>query len=238
MTVKVKKSVVMGVAVSVAVFGFLYLRPQSGQKSTQSDFGFLPTANATVPVQMPTNQVRYVSVDDGQFDDKETATIKRQIKNLQNTGSRSGGVMTDEFKQATHAKMSYRFGRKQKLSFEMTKPDLPQGFVLTGRQYDGERITDEGVVFDEIYRLFENPQTKARMEITQAKFDKSMVFVQEFFNETIGGVPICLESLTDAKGVHYYRGEFVAHDTHIKITAKGMTREAFLAVVASLVGVS
>lgn len=50
--------------------------------------------------------------------------LKQQLNHLKRTGSLSSSVLTDEFKQATHAKITYRFGRKQLLSFEPTKVEL------------------------------------------------------------------------------------------------------------------
>lgn len=68
--------------------------------------------------------MRYLSIDDDSINAAERKQLKQQLNHLKRTGSLSGGVLTDEFKQVTRAKITYRFGRKQLLSFELTKIEL------------------------------------------------------------------------------------------------------------------
>lgn len=60
--------------------------------------------------------MRYLSIDDDSINAAERKQLKQQLNHLKRTVSLSGGVLTDEFKQATRAKITYRFGRKQPLS--------------------------------------------------------------------------------------------------------------------------
>ncbi|KDN26015.1 hypothetical protein MBO_02460 [Moraxella bovoculi 237] len=68
--------------------------------------------------------MRYLSIDDDSINAAERKQLKQQLNHLKRTVSLSGGVLTDEFKQVTRAKITYRFGCKQLLSFEPTKVEL------------------------------------------------------------------------------------------------------------------
>lgn len=229
-----KKSLLIGaVCLGVVGFSIFAVRP-NGDKMT-----VMPTAEAGVgmlnmsEVLPKTHHVSYASVENVGLTTQEKQKILKQIKNIQETGSSMGGVLTTEFKQSTHAKMTYRFGRKQPLSFQAVKLTtfLPQGFILTGRQYEGQK-GEQG--FDGIYQFFENPTTKARFEITQTKLVHETVLIRELFNENVNGTPVRLESLSDKRGHMYYHGEFVLGETYVVMNARGMNLPEFMAVIAGL----
>lgn len=229
-----KKSLLIGaVCLGVVGFSIFAVRP-NGDKMT-----VMPTAEAGVgmlnmsEVLPKTHHVSYASVENVGLTTQEKQKILKQIKNIQETGSSTGGVLTTEFKQSTHAKMTYRFGRKQPLSFQAVKMTtfLPQGFILTGRQYEGQK-GEQG--FDGIYQFFENPTTKARFEITQTKLVHETVLIKELFNENVNGTPVRLESLSDKRGHMYYHGEFVLGETYVVMNARGMNLSEFMAVIAGL----
>lgn len=150
--------------------------------------------------------MRYLSIDDESINAAERKQLKQQLNHLKRTGSLSGGVLTDEFKQATRAKITYRFGRKQPLSFEPTKVEL-SGFFLTGRQYEGV-LGEHG--YDTLYWLFENPGNKSRTEIIETKILENSPFVMyhELMNKTIAGTPVLYEHLTDKKSRELSKSAF------------------------------
>ncbi|WP_066803158.1 hypothetical protein [Moraxella oblonga] len=231
---KHQKTLLIGAVCLGAIgLGLIWARPNNDKMT------IVPTAKADVGVLkmsevLPKPQlVRYVSIENTKITPQEKQKILKQINNIQETGSSTGGVLTTEFKQSTHAKMTYRFGRKQPLSFQAVKmmSFLPQGFVLTGRQYEGQK-GEQG--FDGIYQLFENPTTKSRLEITQTKLAHETILIKELFNENVDGTPIRLESLSDKQGNMYYHGEFVLGETYVVMNAKGMNLPEFMAVIIGL----
>lgn len=244
-----KKTLLIGaVTLSLMVGGVALsgaLRSKSAKDSTQEQSGqntkvsvMIHESHAqdqTQTQQIATPSVQFVALLDANLSPSEKEQISRQIKNLEQTGSASGGVLTSEFKSATHAKMSYRFGRKQPLVFEMTKvkETLPTGFVLTGRTYEGV-LREQG--YDGVYRLFENPHTKARLEITENHIhpDRPLMLIKELFREDMDGVPLRFEQLTDKKGQVYYHGEFVIGERYVVMNSRGMNLPEFMAVVESV----
>lgn len=227
-----KKSLLIGaVCLGVVGLGIFAVRPNSDKMTV------MPTAEAGVLKMsdvLPKKQTaNYISVEEADLTPQDKQKILKQIKNLHETGSSTGGVLTTEFKQSTHAKMSYRFGRRQPLSFQAVKitPFLPQGFVLTGRQYEGQK-GEQG--FDGIYQFFENPTTKARLELTQSKLNDDVLLIKELFNENIAGTPVRLESLSDKRGEMYYHAEFVLGETYVVMNAKGVALPEFMAVIFGL----
>lgn len=230
-----KKSLLIGaVCLGVVGLSIFVVRP-NGDKMT-----VMPTAEAGVgmlnmsEVLPKTHHVSYASVENVGLTPQDKQKILKQIKNLHETGSSTGGVLTTEFKQSTHAKMSYRFGRRQPLSFQAVKitPFLPQGFVLTGRQYEGQK-GEQG--FDGIYQFFENPTTKARLELTQSKLGDDAVLIKELFNENIAGTPVRLESLSDKRGDMYYHAEFVLGETYVVMNVKGVALPELMAMIFGLI---
>ena len=233
-----KKPWVVGVVcLGLVVGGVMCLRPTkkpATDKAVPNSAVNTPSIHHVTPIILPV--VSYVSVYDAKLTPDELVATKRQIEQLQKTGSTSGGIFTTEFKQATHAKMTYRFGRRQKLAFKAVKLShiLPDGFVLTGRQYEGQ-MTAQG--FEGMYRLFENPATKARLEITETKIktETPLILIQELFNESIYDTPIRLETLTDKKGMVYYHAQLVLADKYVSMTSKGMDKETFVGLLTQLI---
>lgn len=242
-----KKTLLVGaIVLSVMVGGVALsgaLRSKSAKDSTQEQSGqnmkvsvIIHESHAQDQIkQVATPSVRFVALAEADLSPTEKQKITRQIKNLEKTGSTSGGVLTSEFKSATHAKMSYRFGRKQPLAFEMTKvkETLPTGFVLTGREYEGV-LGEQG--YDGVYRLFENPHTKARLEITESRIrpDRPLILIKELFVKEVNGVPLRFEQLTDKKGQVYYHGEFALGERYVIMNSRGMNLAEFMAVVESV----
>ena len=243
---KTALAVSLGVA-CVALVGTLFVgrmtKPKAGDSETPLSLNPVSVAQADSlanPIK-PVNSdlVRYVSIEQAKLSEHERQFLKRQIHNLQTTGSSTAGELGQEFKQTTHAKMTYRFGRQQDLSFnavrrQVVQDKLPQGFIWTGRQYEGER-GEQG--FDSIYRLFENPNNKARFEISETKIwaDKPLTLIQELFNDNVGGVPVRFETLSDKKGVVYHHGEFVAGEQYISINSKNMTADEVKTVIGAII---
>lgn len=252
-TINKKTLLISAIALSMTVGGIALSGSLSGnlsrnQKSAKGSVNAKSSAGMTNMVVTPTiagvdnpdnqaNQettqvVSYVALADATLDVAQRQDILRQIKNLEHTGSTSGGALTHEFKSATHAKMSYRFGRKQPLAFEMVKikDALPSGFVLTGREYKGV-LGETG--FGGVYRLFEHPSTKARLEITEIYIypDKPLTLIKELYREDMNGTPLRFEQLIDKKGDVYYHGEFVAGDRYVSMTSRGMNLPEFMVVI-------
>lgn len=236
--IKHKKTLILS---SVIVFGVVVSSMWlfEGDKLNNKKLKPQPNPNNQVPLSQVVpiishqSLVTYVSLDDSGLSKSEQNVIRQQIKNLQETGSISRGTLTKEFKQATHAKMTYRFGRKQAVAFDMLTIEerLPDGFFLTGRQYEGV-VTDEG--FEQVYRLFENPTTKARLEISESKITQPTKLIRELFDKEIQGTPIRFERLTDKKEVVYYHTEFVKNNIYVVITTKNMALVEFMAVMDAL----
>lgn len=162
---KYKLPVTIAVIGMGLVAGALYLRP-STKKQTQTstnDSTVVDWVESTQANLMP--MATYVSLTQANFDDTKKAHIEQQIASLDKHGHTNSTIHL-AFKKATHAKMSYRFGHKQPVSFTVIDiaDVLPQGFILTGRQYEGEMGIDG---YDAIYRLYENPNDRTRLEITQ-----------------------------------------------------------------------
>lgn len=195
----------------------------------------LSQSHVQTKVSTVISNVHFVTLASANLPPDEKERIKSQIRNLEQMGSTSGGVLTHEFKQSTHAKMSYRFGRVQPLVFEMArvKEVLPIGFVLTGREYEGV-LGEQG--YDGVYRLFENPHTKARLEITETYIhpDKPLILIKELFREDMNGVPLRFEQLIDKKGQVYYHGEFVVGERYVVMNSRGMNLPEFMMVVDSV----
>ena len=237
---------VTGVLVGAALVGTLFVgrvtKPKSEESETPLSLNPVSVAQADSlanPIKPATTLVHYVSIEQAQLPEHERQALTRQIHNLQTTGSSTAGELGQEFKQTTHAKMTYRFGRQQDLSFtavrrQVVQDKLPQGFIWTGRQYEGER-GEQG--FDSIYRLFENPNNKARFEISETKIwaDKPLTLIQELFNDNVGGVPVRFETLSDKKGVVYHHGEFVAGEQYISINSKNMTADEVKVVIGAII---
>lgn len=224
-----KHFIITATALTVLAGTLVYLRPVKGQKSVSE-----PVVSTSETVLANNTWVVYVPVDKMPLSQAEREQLRVQIDNWQRTGSTSAGLLTTEFKKATHAKMTYRFGRRQKLSFKPVslKNHLPEGFVLTGRQYEGE-AGEQG--FYGLYRLFENPTNKARLEVSEQQIHKPPLYLpSELFAQLIDGVPVRFETLSDKDGVAYYHAQFVIKDSHISMTAKGMTMTEFLSVIGQI----
>ncbi|STZ14622.1 Uncharacterised protein [Moraxella caviae] len=226
------KTLTLGaLAIGAVVGGMLFLRPNKAEVAP-----IIPAATAATPTPAVVKKpifVQYHSIDDAPTHERKA--LAQQAQRLARTGSTSGGELTFEFKQATHAKMTYRFGRKQRLTFKPITPVLPAGFVLTGRQYEGKPIQVEGrSTYLGWYRLFENPDTKARIEIseTQLSADAPIVLYRELMNETLANTPVQFETLHDKKGVVYHNAKFAKGDRLVQISSKGVAREQILAMVA------
>lgn len=209
----------------------VYLRPAQKPLTVYTD-----TVSES-PLQMTDSKlvvVEYIPLEMLEIPQSQKQELYQQITKLKRTGSVSGGVLTTEFKQATHAKMTYRFGRRQPLSFDMMTLDdkLPKEFILTGRQYEG-KMGEQG--FDGLYRLFEHPSSKARLEITETKINTTpLVLVRELFTEVIYRTPVRLESVTDKKGVPYHHAEFVWQDRYVSMTSKGMEMSQFRSLLEQI----
>ncbi|WP_435930920.1 hypothetical protein ACSF86_05420 [Moraxella bovoculi] len=177
--------------------------------------------------------MRYLSIDDDSINAAERKQLKQQLNHLKRTGSLSSSLLTDEFKQATHAKITYRFGRKQLLSFEPTKVEL-SGFFLTGRQYEGV-LGEHG--YDTLYWLFENPGNKSRTEIIETKIleNSPVVMYHELMNKTIAGTPVLYEHLTDKKAVNYQKARFVHEGRLDVINAKGLSQVEFESLLTTII---
>lgn len=232
-----KKALIMAAIGLVAVSGVWYARPspkaEADKGADEMDLSGLVVASAhaeVLPAKSP-HLVRYISIDEAPH--SEQKALRRQLHLLQKTGSLSGGALTVEFKQATHAKMTYRFGRRQALSFEPVALSL-DGFVLTGRQYEGVK-GEQG--FDGLYRLFENPTTKARVELLETKIlaDDPVVLYGEFVNKTIGTTSVIFETLTDKKGIRHHNARFVHHDKLYVMSAKGVAEQDLDALIMNIV---
>ncbi len=216
----------VGVAILGAVIGGALMRTTKPKaEENKPPLSLTPVLHSQVKPVL----VRYVPLSEADVSMQERERLQHQIHNLYATGSTSGGELTQEFKQTTHAKMTYRFGHRQDLSFKAVKRQviqyhLPQGFVWTGRQYEGEK-GEQG--FNGIYRLFENPSSKARFEISESKLskDKPLILIQELFNEELEGVPLRFETLQDKKGVIYHHAEFVAGEQYIIINSKNINTD-------------
>lgn len=231
-----KTLLVAAAALGVLTVGVICLRPEQKHSTGSVANVVIPSATAgeSVYVVQPTG-VSYVGVEAMDIPLAQKQQLKQQIKQLQETGSSTGGVLTTEFKQATYAKMNYRFGRKQKLSFVAldVKSILPAEFVLTGRAYEGQ-ASEAG--FDEFYRLFENPTTKARLELSETKIhhDKPLVLVKELYNQEVHGTPVRLERLVDKKGITYHHAEFALGDKYIKLNTKGMSHDEVMTAITNI----
>lgn len=225
-------------AVSACVFGIgtgiLFWRGSS--KQTQASADIIPISTPQVKSIEKPNYVHYVKLADAKV--ANPSQIGAQIKRLHQDGSKAG-ALTTQFKQATHAKMSYRFGRKQPLNFTPAplRQLMPSGFVLTGRAHEGEMVAN---AYSSIYRLYENPNTKGRIEIIETKLnaDKPLVLIDELMNEQVLGVPMTFERFMDKKGVVYYSVELVLSDKHYVINTKAVDRAVLMDFLAKLIRLS
>lgn len=228
-----KLAIALSMAVAVVgVSGLLFWRGGKANDISKPAPNPVATASALqVEPLVKANYVHYVRLADA----GQTAISSADIARLNSVGSLKGGLTT-QFKQATHAKMTYRFGRKQPLAFMPVRSQLmaSSGFVLTGREYEGEIHNGK---YHELYRLFENPTTKGRIELfeTLINQDRPVVMIQETLNDQIAGVPVCLEQMTDKKGRVYYSVSFVARDRYYRVNSKLVPKDQLMAILTEVV---
>lgn len=227
-----KLAIALGAAVAVVgVSGVVFWR---GGKADNAPLVVEPvvTSLQTAPESTEPVYVHYVALANAA---QNYAITADDIKRLHVIGSLKG-MLTTQFKQATHAKMTYRFGRRQKLAFEPVRPAIlaSQGFVLTGREYEGNLING---AYQSLYRLFENPISKARIEIFETRItaDQPVEMIAETLNESVLGVPVSLERFTDKKGVVYHSATFVAKDRYYVINTKAVDRQLLIDVLQQIV---
>lgn len=211
--------------------GVLFWRGSS--KQVQASTETIPVSTPQVQSIAKPSYVHYVKLADANV--ANPSQISAQIERLHHDGSKAG-VLTTQFKQATHAKMTYRFGRKQPLNFTPAplRTLVPAGFVLTGREYEGEMVAN---AYSAMYRLYENPNTKGRIEIIESKLsaDKPLVLIDELMNEQVLGVPMTFERFLDKKGVVYYSVEMALTDKHYVINTKAVDKAVLMEFLAALV---
>ncbi len=185
--------------------------------------------------QAASSHIRFISLE--ALSGAKRTVVAGQLQRLRQTGSSSGGVLTREFKSATHAKMTYRFGRRQPLALTPldTAGVLPLGFVLTGREFQGER--SQAGEFSKLYRLFENPSDKTRIEIieTAATSDAPIELIQELFSDRVHDIPVKFERMVDKKGVRYYGAEFALANVHYVVNTKGLASDEMRRLVERII---
>ncbi|VEG13775.1 hypothetical protein [Moraxella cuniculi] len=203
------------------------------EKVVASDITPIQKASATTPDAAI--YVRDVSIE--QSSNKIQAA--QQLKSLQRYGNTTQGLGV-QFKQATHAKMNYRFGQKKPTTFAPVAfgAILPKQFVLTGRQYEGK--PNATGAYGSLYRLFEYPETKARIEIfeTQLSADAPFERVIELQNDQIADTPVLLEQFTDKKGLVYYSVAIIIADKFYQINTKAVEKQVVIELLEKLIVLS
>lgn len=215
----------------LTLMGVLYFRSSPKQVVPTATLAIVNQAVATQIVPKPV-YVNYVSMHNSH----NPKYYQRQLTMLQRTGSLTGSLDT-QFKRATHAKMSYRFGRKKPTVFvpmSLTKI-MPDQFILTGREYDD--LMADGGAYRTVYRLFENPTNKNRIEIFESAIDtdQPLLRVKELQNEQILAIPMQLERFVGKKSLVYYRAEIIIKDRLYKINTKGVDRAELIKFIERLI---
>lgn len=226
---KQKLSITAAIVGGLALTGFLYFRSSPKELASSPVAVTILNEAAALETEPVAKYVHYVSIDDSD----NPLLYRRQLSTLTRTGSLTGSLGT-QFKQATHAKMSYRFGRKKPTVFEPAPllKIMPDGFVLTGREYDS---ADDGV-YRSLYRLFERPESKDRIEIIESAIDitNPLERISELQNEQILGHPMLLERFIAKKSVVYYSAEIIIKDRIYQINTKGVDRAELMAFIEQL----
>ena len=228
---KQKISLAAAVVGGMALTGFLYLRTSPKQTVTSPvPVTIINEAIAAEADPKPV-YVNYISLNDSEHPQRH----RQQLRTLQRTGSLTG-AMSVQFKQATHAKMSYRFGRKKPTVFVPAPLNelVPLGFVLTGREYD-DPMADG--VYRTIYHLFERPDTKQRIEVFETGIDvaEPLLRIKELQNQQVLGVPIQLERFVGKKSVVYYSAEIIIKDRLYQINTKDIEQAELMAFIERLI---
>lgn len=186
--------------------------------------------------------VRYLSMSDSHYSPQERRDLEIAIDALRNTGSLTGGILGDEFKELDQYRsiLSQNGIEKIKsmLSFDAT--DAPflasSGFKVTGADVGGAYDEASGK-FSSIFRLYES-QSGGKVEVNEASLKEGgtvLVLVKEALNAEIDGTP-AIHEFFSKEGVHKYR--FVSNGKHFSISTMGLTSDQALSLANSMLQAS
>lgn len=227
---KQKLSLTAAVVGGLALTGFIYLRTSPKQTVTSPVPVTIINEAIAAEAEPKPVYVNYISINDSEQPQRH----QQQLKTLQRTGSLTGSLGV-QFKQATHAKMSYRFGRKKPTAFVPAPLSelVPEGFVLTGRDYDDPM---DGGVYRTVYRLFERPDAKQRIEVFESAIDvaQPLLRIKELQNHQVFGTPMQLERFVGKKSVVYYSAEIIIKDRLYQINTKGIDQAELMVFIERL----
>ena len=172
--------------------------------------------------------VRYLSMSDSHYSPQERRDLEIAIDALRNTGSLTGGVLGDEFKELDQYRSILSQNGIEKirsmLSFDATEAHFlaSSGFKVTG--------ADVGGAYDS--------QSGGKIEVNEASLKEGgtvLVVVKEALNAEIDGTP-AIHEFFPKEGVHKYR--FVSNGKHFSISTMGLTSDQALSLAKSMLQAS
>ncbi|WP_309285477.1 hypothetical protein [Acinetobacter sp.] len=183
------------------------------------------------------NGVVYTSLND--FDEITSASIKQALKNLNDKGSLSGGVKTNEFSDLEKARENLRDKTLDKMvkdldGFKSTPNEILEQYSLklTGAQNFGSYNKGEG--WSGIYKLYENNKSKIEIEQIHLKPEKStQQLVKEALNSSLANdTPAIYEKLPSEM---LQKLTFVSDRNYYQINAYNLSENELIAIANSII---
>ena len=183
------------------------------------------------------NGVVYTSLND--FDEITSASIKQALKNLNDKGSLSGGVKTNEFSDLEKARENLRDKTLDKMvkdldGFKSTPNEILEQYSLklTGAQNFGSYNKGEG--WSGIYKLYENNKRKIEIEQIHLKPEIStQQLVKEALNSSLANdTPAIYEKLPSEM---LQKLTFVSDRNYYQINAYNLSENELIAIANSII---
>lgn len=183
------------------------------------------------------NGVIYTSLNE--LDEITRASIKQALKNLNEKGSLSGGVKTNEFSDLEKVRENLRDKTLDEMvkdldGFKSTPNKILEqyGLQLTGAQNFGSYNQGEG--WSGIYKLYENNKSKVELEQIHLKPEKStQQLVKESLNSSLANdTPAIYEKLPSEM---LQKLTFVSDRNYYQINAYNLSENELIEIANSII---
>lgn len=183
------------------------------------------------------NGVIYTSLNE--LDEITRASIKQALKNLNEKGSLSGGVKTNEFSDLEKVRENLRDKTLDEMvkdldGFKSTPNKILEqyGLQLTGAQNFGSYNQGEG--WSGIYKLYENNKSKVEIEQIHLKPEKStQQLVKEALNSSLANdTPAIYEKLPSEM---LQKLTFVSDRYYYQINAYNLSKNELIEIANSII---
>jgi len=183
------------------------------------------------------NGVIYTSLNE--LDEITRASIKQALKNLNEKGSLSGGVKTNEFSDLEKVRENLRDKTLDEMvkdldGFKSTPNKILEqyGLQLTGAQNFGSYNQGEG--WSGIYKLYENNKSKVEIEQIHLKPEKStQQLVKEALNSSLANdTPAIYEKLPSEM---LQKLTFVSDRNYYQINAYNLSENELIEIANSII---